>query len=147
MDVTHLFGGGAAPEAAPAAAEPDDAIMDVELFDDEPEPPQAAAPAPAPAPPDPAASGGDDEIFDGFEFESPPQPQPQPSAPPPPPPAGAAETFMARPEALLDHDGDGAIRLGEHDLDSLDHDSGALSVDGTEFADVDHLLDDLDDEE
>jgi hypothetical protein len=42
---------------------------------------------------------------------------------------------------LGDHD------LGEHDLGSLDQDTDNLVVDGTEFADVDNLLDDLDDEE
>ncbi|MDR2199177.1 MAG: hypothetical protein LBR53_06980 [Deltaproteobacteria bacterium] len=178
MDVSHLF--AEEPPGAPRAQESPDAIMDVEVVEED-EPP---APYPAPqAPPAPAPDADRMDISDldlgasdlGSMDEGPEPPPPPPSAPAPLFSGGqaAAETFMV-PQGSLEEtepaeadlggasfeDSDAAedltddLALGEAaagdletpDLGNLDHDSDALSVDGTEFADVDNLLDDLDDE-
>jgi hypothetical protein len=109
-----------------------DTIMDVEVVEDEPS-----------SPPPPMEVSLDSL---GPAFAGPPSP---------PPSDNPGETFMVPQAGLFEADGNdvdfgqsdlGADDLGSQDLGGLDQ-GEALAVDGTEFADVDNLLDDLDDEE
>jgi hypothetical protein len=167
LDVSHLFEDASVdqppppplPDSVTKAVEPpqdEDSIMDVQLVEDAPTAPAPLKAAPAPmfepdpedAPPKP--------FLPSLDMDEPPEPFviPQESLKEDVPEAPQAQA-PAAPDALddmLDDDDLHAHDLGEHslnehDLGSLDQEGDQLAVDGTEFADVDKLLDDLDDEE
>jgi hypothetical protein len=93
----------------------------------------------------PQADAGSDADLGGLDFLDSPQP-PARYVPPPPPGAQPGETFMI-PQGGLTESPDGEQFYGEHDLGALEAEDGdRLSVDGTEFTDVDNLLDELDEE-
>jgi hypothetical protein len=148
MDFSHLFEEEHPPEA-PVTSDGPDTIMDVELVEDGPQAAEAAVPEPHDLDglDDMGPLGGGhtvgslDDLDDLSAGEAPPIPTYSP-----PPAAAPSETFMV-PQESLEESAQGHHGLGEHDLSGLDQDSEKLSVDGTEFADVDSLLDGLDDEE